>query len=118
VNSAAQRAGIAALKGPQNDVWQMVEEYRRRRDVLIEGICKIPGFSIVPPRGAFYAFVNIKDWGMTSVQVAEKLLKEVQVATTPGSAFGDSGEGYLRISFASNMQDIKEALGRLWREYF
>ena len=93
VNSAAQRAGIAALKGPQNDVWQMIEEYRRRRDVLIEGVRKIPGFSIVPPRGAFYAFVNIKDWGMTSVQVAEKLLKEVQVATTPGSAFGDAGEG-------------------------
>lgn len=115
VNSAAQQASIEAITGPQDAVFEMVEEYRKRRDLLVNGLNELKGVSCIMPKGAFYAFPNIKELGMSSKDVAKTIIKEVQVVTTPGSAFGSSGEGYLRLSFASSTEDIIEALNRLKR---
>lgn len=113
VNASAQVAGIEAIIGPQNAVCEMVEEYRKRRDLLVEGLNELKGVSCIVPDGAFYAFPNIKALGKSSKEVAETIIREVQVVTTPGSAFGTAGEGYLRLSFASSTEDIIEALDRL-----
>lgn len=115
VNSASQQACIEAITGSQDAVYEMVEEYRKRRDMLVSGLNELPGVSCIVPKGAFYAFSNIKKLGMTSSEVAKTIIREVQVVTTPGSAFGSAGEGYLRLSFASSMEDIVEALNRLKR---
>lgn len=113
VTSAVQVAAIEALEGPQDSVRQMQREYDRSRKVLIEGINQIQGFSCLLPEGAFYAFANIKQTGLSSKEVAVKLLEDVQVVTTPGDAFGPDGEGYLRLSFAATLSDIQEALKRM-----
>lgn len=113
VNASAQVAAIEAITGPQDEVYKMVEEYRRRRDILVKGLNELKGVSCIVPKGAFYAFPNIKALGMSSEEVAERIIREVQVVTTPGSAFGTAGEGYLRLSFASSTEDILEALERL-----
>lgn len=115
VNSASQQACVEAITGPQDEVYKMVEEYKRRRDILVKGLNELKGVSCIVPKGAFYAFPNIKELGMSSKEVAETIIKEVQVVTTPGSAFGEAGEGYLRLSFASSLDDIVEALERLKR---
>lgn len=113
VTSAVQIAAIEALEGPQDSVRQMQREYDRSRKVLIEGLNQIQGFSCLLPEGAFYSFANIKKTGLSSKEVAVKLLEEVQVVTTPGDAFGPDGEGYLRLSFAATLSDIQEALKRM-----
>lgn len=113
VNASAQQACISALKGSQEDVQNMLSTYKERRDLLVTGLNALPGFKCLVPAGAFYAFVNIKELHMTSEEAAEYILKETQVVTTPGSAFGTRGEGYLRLSFASSTEDIQEALLRL-----
>lgn len=117
VNSAAQQACIEALNGPQSAVDSMVAEYKKRRDLLVNGINELPGFSCLAPKGAFYAFVNIQGLGVDSERAAEQILESIQVVTTPGSAFGQAGEGYLRISFASSTEDIEEALERLKKHF-
>jgi aspartate/methionine/tyrosine aminotransferase len=91
----------------------MVEEYRRRRDVIVDGLNKIEGFSCRKPLGAFYAFVNVKRIGLKDTELVEYLLKEAKVATLHGSAFGYGGEGYLRFSYATSMENIKEGLERV-----
>ena len=117
VNSAAQQACIEALNGPQSAVDSMVAEYKKRRDLLVNGINELPGFSCLAPKGAFYAFVNIQGLGVDSERAAEQILESIQVVTTPGSAFGKAGEGFLRISFASSTEDIEEALKRLKKHF-
>ena len=117
VNSAAQQACIEALNGPQSAVDSMVAEYKKRRDLLVNGINELPGFSCLAPKGAFYAFVNIQGLGVDSERAAEQILESIQVVTTPGSAFGQAGEGFLRISFASSTEDIEEALKRLKKHF-
>lgn len=113
VTSAVQVAAIEALEGPQDSVRQMQKEYDRSRKILIEGLNQIQGFSCLLPEGAFYAFANIKQTGLSSKEVAVKLLEDVQVVTTPGDAFGPDGEGYLRLSFAATLSDIQEAIKRM-----
>lgn len=113
VNASAQYGAIEAINGPQNAVEEMVKEYKDRRDLLVNGLNELEGVSCTMPQGAFYAFPNIKELNMSSQDVAETLIKEVQVVTTPGSAFGFAGEGYLRLSFASSKEEIMESLSRL-----
>lgn len=112
-NAATQIAGTAALKGPQDDVDRMVAAFRERRDVIVNGLNQIPGVSCVLPKGAFYAFPNIKGTGMGSKALADYLLNEAGVACLSGTSFGAYGEGYLRLSYANSVENIKKALARM-----
>ena len=111
--SFTQRAGLAALTGPQDDVDRMVAEFRRRRDVIVSGLNAIPGFRCSVPAGAFYAFPNIVGTGLPSHELAEILLHDAGVACLSGTAFGAYGAGYLRFSYASSLDNIQEALARI-----
>jgi aspartate/methionine/tyrosine aminotransferase len=108
-----QYAGLEAVTGEQDRVDVMIEEYQRRRDVIVDGLNSIPGFSCRKPEGAFYAFPNIKKTGMKSSELANLILEKAGVALLPGSAFGEYGEGYLRISYASSMENIHRALKKI-----
>jgi aminotransferase len=110
----AQVAAIEALKTGEKDVIEMVEDYDRRRKVIVKGLCDI-GLSCFEPKGAFYAFPSITCTGMTSEEFSEALLKEEKVAVVPGSAFGKCGEGYVRCCYATSLADIEEALKRIGR---
>jgi aspartate/methionine/tyrosine aminotransferase len=111
--SFTQRAGIAAIDGPQDDVDKMVAEFRRRRDAFCRGLNELPGFRCPVPEGAFYAFPNIEGTGMTAKALADALLQEAGVACLAGTAFGAYGEGYLRFSYANSYENLMEALGRI-----
>ena len=113
--SFTQRAGMAALDGPQDDVDTMVAEFRRRRDAIVAGLNGIPGFRCSVPAGAFYAFPNITGTGMSSKDLADLLLNEAGVACLSGTAFGDYGDGYLRFSSANSLANIEEAIARIKR---
>jgi aminotransferase len=105
-----QYAALEALRGPQDYVDYMVSQYKERRDIIVEKLNEIPGISCKKPKGTFYAFANIKGTGMSSVDFAMKLLEEKQVVIVPGTAFGDSGEGYVRISFATSKEEIAKGM--------
>lgn len=107
-----QDAAVEALKSSAC-VESMVADYTRRRDILIDGINAIPGFSCKKSAGSFYAFTNIKAFGKTSQEFAEELLENAGVVTVPGSAFGEMGEGYLRLVFANSDENLKEAVRRI-----
>lgn len=107
---AIQLAGVAALQGPRTEVDAMLAEFRRRRDVIVPGLNALPGVSCVMPRGAFYAFPNITGTALSSRDLAERLLVEAGVAVLSGTAFGDYGEGYLRLSYANSLDRLEEAL--------
>ena len=111
--SFTQRAGMAALEGPQACVATMVDEFRRRRDAIVSGLNEMPGFTCTLPPGAFYAFPNITGTGMSSKELADLLLQEAGVACLSGTAFGRYGEGYLRFSYANSLENIEEALRRV-----
>jgi aspartate/methionine/tyrosine aminotransferase len=111
--SFTQRAGMAALQGPQACVDAMVTEFRRRRDAIVSGLNAVPGFTCGLPAGAFYAFPNITGTGMPSRELADLLLNQAGVAALSGTAFGAHGEGYLRFSYATSMENISKALGRI-----
>jgi aspartate aminotransferase len=111
--SFTQRAGIAALTGPQESCEQMVAEFRRRRDVFCAGLNTIPGFRCAIPEGAFYAFPNITGTGRGSKELADALLTEAGVACLSGTAFGALGEGYLRFSMANSIECLEEAVERI-----
>jgi aspartate/methionine/tyrosine aminotransferase len=111
--SFTQRAGIAALEGPQDGVAAMVAEFRRRRDTIVKGLNEIPGFRCTLPAGAFYAFPSVADTGMRSKDLADLLLNEAGVACLSGTAFGEYGDGYLRFSYANSLANIVEAIGRI-----
>jgi aspartate aminotransferase len=113
--SFTQRAGIAALEGPQDCVTAMVTEFRRRRDVMVRGLNEIPGIRCSLPAGAFYAFPNVTGTGMSSKALADLLLNEAGVACLCGTAFGQHGDGYLRFSYANSMANIVEAIERIRR---
>jgi aminotransferase len=112
-NSVAQRAAIAALKGPQDCVREMVEEFRNRRDTITAGLNQIDRFSCSEPKGAFYAFPSIEDLGLSSMELAQLFLRKAKVAVIPGIAFGPQGEGNLRFSFANSRKNISRALERI-----
>lgn len=111
--SFSQIAGVEALTGPQEDVEAMVEEFRRRRDVIVEGLNCIKGFRCHKPLGAFYVFPNISGTGKDSRTLADHLLNEAGVGCLSGTAFGKFGEGYLRFSYATSLENIQEALRRI-----
>jgi aspartate/methionine/tyrosine aminotransferase len=113
VNASAQYAGLAALTGPQDPVTKMVAEFDRRRKVVVEGLNKLPGVSCVVPKGAFYAFPNIKRTGWKAKELANTLLNETGVVTIGGPDFGILGEGYLRLSYANSTENIIKALERM-----
>jgi aminotransferase len=110
----AQVAAIEALKTGEPDVLEMVEDYNRRRLVIVKGLNDI-GLPCFEPKGAFYAFPSITVTGMKSEEFSERLLKEEKVAVVPGSAFGECGEGYVRCCYATSLADIEEALKRMGR---
>lgn len=110
-----QYAGIQALKNGDEDIAMMNRQYAERRKLVLERINGIKGLSCTPPNGAFYAFVNIKETGMTSVEFCEKLLEKEGVVTAPGSAFGEQGEGYVRLSYATSMEQINRGMDRIQR---
>jgi len=110
---ALQQAGIEALTGPQDKVVEFREAFRRRRDLVVDGLNRIPGISCLSPKGAFYVFPNITGTGFKSKPFADMLLDEHGVAALSGTAFGDAGEGYLRLSYANSEANLTEALERI-----
>jgi aspartate aminotransferase len=112
---AFQLAGVAALTGPRDEVNAMMAEFRRRRDAIVAGLNELPGVSCVMPRGAFYAFPNVKRTGVDAKLLADRLLEEAGVAVLAGTAFGEYGDGYLRLSYANSLENIEAALGAMRR---
>ncbi|MBI2267608.1 MAG: pyridoxal phosphate-dependent aminotransferase [Armatimonadetes bacterium] len=108
-----QWAGIEALKGPQDSVLRMVGEFKKRRDVIVEGLNRIKGIHCRKPKGAFYVFPNIKEIGKDQDFIADYLLREAGVAALAGTAFGEYGKGYLRFSCANSVENIQRALDRI-----
>lgn len=107
-----QSAAATALESMQC-VEDMLQDYTRRRDILVDGINGIPGFHCEKPKGSFYAFVNIKAFGKSSQEFAEELIRGARVICVPGTAFGEKGEGYLRLVFANSDENLKEAVRRI-----
>jgi len=108
----AQRAAEEALKNGEKEMLRMREEYRQRRNVIVARLNEM-GLKCLMPRGAFYVFPRIAETGMTSLEFAHRLLKEKKVAVVPGTAFGPCGEGYVRCSYASSMDEIVEAMAKM-----
>jgi aspartate/methionine/tyrosine aminotransferase len=108
-----QWAGIEALRGDQSFIKEMMARFREKRDRIVEGLNSIPGFSCLSPKGAFYVFPNIRETGMTSQECADHLLYKAGVAALPGTAFGPYGEGYLRFSYATSLENIDMAIERI-----
>ena len=113
-NTQAQYGGVVALRDCKAETEAMRQEYDRRRKVIYKGLVDM-GLPVFQPKGAFYIFPDITCTGMTSAQFCETLVKEEKVAVVPGSAFGEAGEGYVRISYAASMETIEEALKRMAR---
>ena len=111
--SFTQRAGLAALEGPQDCVTSMVAEFKRRRDAIVKGLNDIPGFRCPLPAGAFYAFPNVTGTGIPSKELADILLQEAGVACLNGGSFGKHGDGYIRFSYANSLPNIIEAIERI-----
>jgi aspartate/methionine/tyrosine aminotransferase len=108
-----QFAGVAALRGDQAPVRAMVAEFQRRRDLMVDRLRTIPGISCVLPKGAFYVFPNVTRTGHSSRDLADLLLEGAGVACVAGTAFGESGEGYIRFSYANSLENLEEALRRI-----
>ena len=111
--SFTQWAGIAALQGDQQPVHAMVSEFKRRRDLIVDGLNALPGVSCQRPRGAFYVFPNVTALRRPSAEIADLLLREAGVAVLGGSAFGEYGEGYLRLSYANSEANLRTALEKM-----
>ncbi|MCD6503825.1 pyridoxal phosphate-dependent aminotransferase [Candidatus Bathyarchaeota archaeon] len=108
-----QMAGIEALKGPQDAVSRMVSEFKRRREVIVSGLNRINGNSCKKPRGAFYVFPNVKELGVGCKELSDFLLTKAGVAVLPGTSFGEYGEGYIRLSYANSVENLKKAMERM-----
>jgi aspartate/methionine/tyrosine aminotransferase len=117
VSSTSTFCQLAAIEAFSDEsvatVAKMVQEFRKRRDVFVDGLNSIPGISCLKPHGAFYLFPNVSSFGRTSKEIADRLLDEAGVAALPGTAFGSHGEGYLRFSFANSLANIETALERI-----
>jgi aspartate/methionine/tyrosine aminotransferase len=106
-------AGVEGLTGSQDDVDKMVAEFRRRREVVVEGLNAIPRISCRTPKGAFYVFPNVKEIGWEVRKLSDFILNEAGVAVLFGTSFGKYGEGYIRLSYANSVDNIKEGLSRI-----
>ena len=113
VNTASQFAGLAALKGSQNVVDEMLLEFDKRRNFIVNALNKIPGISCKEPSGAFYVFPNIKNTGLSSQKAQDDFLELSGVATIAGNSFGKMGEGFIRFSYANSLENIEEAMVRI-----
>jgi aspartate/methionine/tyrosine aminotransferase len=113
VSAFVQRAGVEAITGDQQSVRQMMDEYRARRDLLVDALNQIPGVSCHLPGGAFYAFPDISSFGLSSENFADVMLDKAGVALLPGSNFGAQGEGFVRICYASSRDHIRQAAERI-----
>lgn len=113
VNAPSQFAALEALTGPQDAVAKMVAEFDARRKLVVDGLNKLPGVSCIVPKGAFYAFPNIKETGWKAKPLASALLEDAGVATIGGPDFGVHGEGYIRLSYANSSENILNALDRM-----
>ena len=111
--SFSQMAGVAALDGPQDAVQEMAAEFARRRRLIADGLQSIPGINCPEPEGAFYAFPSIRDTGLTSAEFEERAMQQAGVALLSGAAFGEFGEGYVRLSYANSQENISRALESL-----
>lgn len=109
----SQYAGIEAVQGQQDDVYKMVAEFKKRRDVIVDGLNAINGITCLRPHGAFYVFPNVKQLGVDSKKFADLLLEKFYVAALSGTAFGKYGDGYLRLSYANSIENIEKALDRI-----
>lgn len=112
-----QMAAVEALYNGKKDVEEMVKYYDRNRHLIVNGLNEIKGFSCHLPKGAFYVFPKITDFGLSSTQTAELILEKTHVVTAPGSAFGPDGEGYIRMCYASKYEQIAEALERMKKAF-
>ncbi|MBA2344170.1 MAG: pyridoxal phosphate-dependent aminotransferase [Rubrobacter sp.] len=112
-SAVAQHAGIAALRGPQDNVERMLEEFRARRDLIVSGLNELPGVECATPKGAFYAFPRITGTGLSAQSLADTLLEEAGVACLSGTGFGEHGEGHVRLSYANSRENIARALERM-----
>jgi aspartate aminotransferase len=112
-SAATQHAGLAALNGPQDAVKEMLAEFRTRRDLIVDGLNRLPGVECIMPQGAFYAFPRITATGYTADDLADVLLEEAGVACLSGTAFGQYGEGHLRLSYANSRANISKALDHM-----
>ena len=112
-NAFVQRACIEALEGPQDSVDNFRKEFMARREIIVDGLNSIKGFSCIMPHGAFYAFPNISKTGYTAKELNDHLLYKAYVATLAGTSFGEFGEGYMRFSYANSRDNIKEAVKRI-----
>ncbi|HEX9284140.1 MAG TPA: aminotransferase class I/II-fold pyridoxal phosphate-dependent enzyme, partial [Nitrospirales bacterium] len=108
-----QQAGLAALETRAHTIPPMIDEYRHRREIIVDGLNAIPGVRCVKPAGSFYAFPNVSSFGRSSKEIADHLLDAGGVACLAGTAFGREGEGYLRLSFATAIEKIREGLSRI-----
>ncbi|KAA0006297.1 MAG: pyridoxal phosphate-dependent aminotransferase [Thermoplasmata archaeon] len=112
-----QWAGVEALTGDQSFIPRMMKRFKEKRDRIVKGLNSIPGFNCLSPKGAFYVFPNIKETGMSSQECADHLLYNAGVAALPGTAFGPYGEGYLRFSYATTLENIDEAVKRIKKSF-
>ena len=113
VNEGVQWGGVAALNGSQECVEEMKRQYRRRREIIVNGLNDMKGVSCLMPKGAFYAFPNISKLGLPSREFAMRLLKEKHVVVVPGTGFGEGGEGFVRLAYATSEENIREGLRRM-----
>ena len=113
--SFTQMAAVEALKGPQDSVVEMKNKFKERRDWLVNALNEIDGIKCCMPRGAFYAFPDISSFGLSSKEFADRLLEEEGIALAWGTSFGEYGEGHIRISYATSLENLKEAVERLKR---
>jgi len=111
--SFTQMAVMEAMNGPQDDAYAMVAEFKKRRDIMVEGLNRIRGVRCAMPQGAFYVFPSVEETGLTSRDFADRLLSEGGVASLAGESFGQFGEGYVRFSFANSAENIEKALDRI-----
>jgi aspartate/methionine/tyrosine aminotransferase len=115
VTAVAQRAALTAIEAPQDCVREMVAAYDKRRRIVYEGLKAVDGIKCLKPESTFYTFPNIKSFGLSSWDLAKYLVKEHKVAVVPGSIFGKGGEGYVRLSFAASIEQLKEGIARIKR---
>jgi aspartate aminotransferase len=111
--SFAQIAGIEGLTGPQDEAKKMVEAFRERRDVIVDGLNSLPGITCKKPKGAFYVFPNITGTGKDEKELANYFLNEAGVACLAGTSFGQFGKGYIRFSYANSVDNIEKAISRM-----
>ncbi len=113
VSPFIQRAGIEAIRGPQDAVKGMMKEYKERRDLLVNGLNELPGIKCISPGGAFYVFPNVEKTGMDDTTFAKRMLEDAGVALLPGSNFGKNGKGFVRLCYANSKENINEGLARM-----